>query len=196
MRDPEILRARTLADKDIFYNTAEGLPRAERELAAAATSRVNGCIFCASVHARFAAHHSKRHDDVQRLLDDGIDAAQDAAWRAVIDAAVALAATPLALDRVAPRRAARRGLRRAGGRRRHPLGARSSTGPTGSCSRWASRRSRPAPEAGRPVQSGLIESDGIRRCGHVPTAESRPLVVDGVVTAAHGGRFVTECVAT
>ena len=90
-RDPDILRARTLTDKDIFYNAADGLPRAERELAAAATSRFNGCIFCASVHARFATHHSKRHDDVQRLLDQGVDASQDAAWRAVIDAAVALA---------------------------------------------------------------------------------------------------------
>ena len=30
-RDPEVLRARTLVDKDIFYNTAEGLPRAERK---------------------------------------------------------------------------------------------------------------------------------------------------------------------
>jgi len=93
-RDPDILRARTLTDKDIFYNAADGLPRAERELAAAATSRFNGCIFCASVHARFATHHSKRHDDVQRLLDEGVDARQDAAWRAVIDAAVALALTP------------------------------------------------------------------------------------------------------
>lgn len=93
-RDPDILKARTLIDKDIFYNAADGLPRAERELAAAATSRLNGCIFCASVHARFATHHSKRHDDVQRLLDEGVDARQDAAWRAVIDAAVALALTP------------------------------------------------------------------------------------------------------
>jgi len=93
-RDPEILRARTLTDKDIFYNASDGLPRAERELAAAATSRFNGCIFCASVHARFATHHSKRHDDVQRLLDEGTTAPQDAAWAAVIAAAVALAATP------------------------------------------------------------------------------------------------------
>ncbi|MDF0513973.1 alkylhydroperoxidase domain protein [Agromyces sp. H3Y2-19a] len=98
-RDPDILRARTLTDKDIFYNAKDGLPRAERELAAAATSRFNGCIFCASVHARFATHHSKRHDDVQRLLDEGTDGEQDAAWRAVIDAAVALAATPPRLER-------------------------------------------------------------------------------------------------
>ena len=51
-RDPEVLGARTRTDKDIFYNSDGGLPRAERELAATAVSRVNGCIFCASVHAR------------------------------------------------------------------------------------------------------------------------------------------------
>ena len=46
-RDPDILQARTKTDKDIFYNTSNGLPRAERELAATATSRSNGCIFFA-----------------------------------------------------------------------------------------------------------------------------------------------------
>src|SRR5215218_1718132 len=54
-RDPDILESRTRTDKDIFYNVADGLPRAERKLAAAAASRVNGCIYCASVHSRFAA---------------------------------------------------------------------------------------------------------------------------------------------
>ncbi len=38
-RDPEILKARTKTDKDIFYNPSAGLPRAERELSAAAVSR-------------------------------------------------------------------------------------------------------------------------------------------------------------
>ncbi|GAA3508997.1 alkylhydroperoxidase domain protein [Streptosporangium album] len=96
-RDPQILHARTGTDNDIFYNADAGLPREERELAAAATSRHNGCVFCASVHARFASHYSKRRDDVQRLLDDGVDAPQDERWRAVIDASVALAETPGAL---------------------------------------------------------------------------------------------------
>ena len=73
-RDPDALRARTLTDKDIFYNADAGLPRAERELAAAATSRFNGCIYCASVHSRFAATYSKREADVQLLLDDGVNA--------------------------------------------------------------------------------------------------------------------------
>ena len=94
--DPDILRTRTLADKDIFYNTKDGLPRAERELAAAAVSRSNGCIYCASVHSRFATTFSKRHDEVQRLLDEGVGADIDPLWNAIIDASVALTATPIA----------------------------------------------------------------------------------------------------
>ena len=95
VRDPEVLEARTKTDKDIFYNTADGLPRAERELAAAATSRYNGCIYCASVHARFATTYSKRRDDVQRLLEEGVGADLGARWNAVVRASVALAATPI-----------------------------------------------------------------------------------------------------
>ena len=95
-RDPDVLEARTRTDKDIFYNPEAGLPRAERELAAAATSRLNGCIYCASVHARFAATYSKRVDDVQRLLDEGVGADLGPRWNAVVRASVALAATPIA----------------------------------------------------------------------------------------------------
>jgi alkylhydroperoxidase domain protein len=95
-RDPDILEARTRTDKDIFYNTAQGLPRAERELAAAATSRHNGCIYCASVHARHAITFSKRADDVQRLLDTGITADLTERWNAIVAASVALTATPIA----------------------------------------------------------------------------------------------------
>lgn len=96
VRDPDILGARTRTDNDIFYNEKGGLPRAKRELSAASASRTNGCIFCASVHSRFASHHSKRFDDVQRLLDEGTAARQDdPQWRAVIDASVALTKTPV-----------------------------------------------------------------------------------------------------
>lgn len=97
-RDPDTLGARTRTDKDIFYNPAAGLPRAERELAAAATSRYNGCIYCASVHARFASHFSRRKDDVQRLLDEGVQADLGARWNAIVDASVALTATPQRLE--------------------------------------------------------------------------------------------------
>lgn len=94
-RDPDILGARTRTDKDIFYNVEAGLPRAERELAATATSRFNGCIYCASVHARFASHFSPRSADVQRLLDEGVSARLDPRWDAIVAASVALTSTPI-----------------------------------------------------------------------------------------------------
>jgi alkylhydroperoxidase domain protein len=95
--DPDVLGARTRTDKDIFYNTQGGLPRAERELAATATSRLNGCIYCASVHARHATTYSKRGDDVQRLLDQGTEVDLGERWNAITAASVALTQTPPAL---------------------------------------------------------------------------------------------------
>jgi alkylhydroperoxidase domain protein len=95
-RDPDILEARTRTDKDIFYNPQAGAPRAERELAAAATSRFNGCIYCASVHARHAAVYGKREADVDRLLDKGVSAdLGDERWNAIVAASVALTAIPV-----------------------------------------------------------------------------------------------------
>ena len=108
-RDPAVLEARTRTDKDIFYNPQAGLPRAERELAAAATSRLNGCIYCASVHARHAAVYSKREADVDRLLEKGVDADLDERWNAIVAASVALTAIPITFG---PEHVAR--LRKAG----------------------------------------------------------------------------------
>ncbi|NQX26646.1 alkylhydroperoxidase domain protein [Microbacteriaceae bacterium VKM Ac-2854] len=93
-RAPEILAARTLTDFDIFMNPDGGLPFWERELAAAAASRVNGCVFCASVHAKNASKLSGRDADVQRMLDEGVSAAIDPRWDAVVEAARALTVTP------------------------------------------------------------------------------------------------------
>ena len=109
-RDPDVLGARTRTDKDIFYNTDAGLPRAERELAAAATSRLNGCIYCASVHARHAATYSKRADDVQKLLDEGVGAELGERWSAIVAAAVALSATPIGFGPAHVERLRRAGL--------------------------------------------------------------------------------------
>jgi alkylhydroperoxidase domain protein len=94
VRDSVVLGARTRADIDIFTNEDGGLPRPERELSAAAASRTNGCLYCASVHSRAATELSGRRDDVQRLLDEGIDSEQDERWTALIEAAAALTATP------------------------------------------------------------------------------------------------------
>ena len=95
VRDPEVLEARTKTDKDIFYNPEAGLPRAERELAAAATSRFNGCIYCASVHARFAATYSKKVPEVEKLLAEGTGADLDKRWNAIVAASVAITSTPM-----------------------------------------------------------------------------------------------------
>ncbi|MGW8848859.1 peroxidase-related enzyme [Streptomyces xiamenensis] len=107
-RLPRVLAARTSLDAAIFA-TREGLPRAERELAAAATSKVTDCVYCASVHARKSAQMSKRPEDVDRLLGVSLQrdadwlpaataplaAGQDARWAAVIEFAAALATTPV-----------------------------------------------------------------------------------------------------
>ncbi|MGO1225974.1 MULTISPECIES: peroxidase-related enzyme [unclassified Brachybacterium] len=100
---PGITRARSELDNAIFL-PRDGLPKAERELAAAVTSKVNDCIYCASVHARKAAGFSKREEDVDALLavalerdGDWIAAqlspladGQDDRWSAIIDAAAEL----------------------------------------------------------------------------------------------------------
>jgi alkylhydroperoxidase domain protein len=109
-RDPDALRSRTLTDKDIFYNPDAGLPRAERELAAAATSRFNGCIYCASVHARFSATYSKRQADVERLLNDGVNADLGQRWNAIVAASVALSTTPITFGSQHVERLRRAGL--------------------------------------------------------------------------------------
>jgi alkylhydroperoxidase domain protein len=93
--DPDALEHRTRTDKDIFYNTDAGLPRAERELAAAAASRLNGCIYCASVHARHAVTYSKREADVDRLLAEGVKVDLGERWNAIVEAAVDLTVTPI-----------------------------------------------------------------------------------------------------
>ena len=92
-RDPEILEARTKTDMDIFYNPAGGLPRAERELAATAASRLNGYIFCASVHAQFASTYSKRAATCG-AFSTRARGELDERWSAVVSAAAALSRTP------------------------------------------------------------------------------------------------------
>ena len=96
-RNLPVLEQRTLTDKGIFYTSA-GLPRAERELAATVASKVNGCIYCASVHARKAGQLSKQPEAIQHLLDiaPGGDLAQEQSprWQAVIRFAARLSSTP------------------------------------------------------------------------------------------------------
>lgn len=94
-RDPQALKARTLTDLDIFYNTEGGLGRAERELAATVASRLNGCEYCASVHQGRSKEEGGDAEAIDRLLDEGVTAdLASEAWNAIRDAAVSLTRTP------------------------------------------------------------------------------------------------------
>ena len=95
----KILELRTLIDRGVFY-TPEGLPRWEREYAATVVSKVNGCIYCASVHARKASHLAKdRKNDIDQLLaiQAGEVLAQnfDERLLAVTDLSASLSTTPI-----------------------------------------------------------------------------------------------------
>lgn len=100
-RDPDVLEARTRTDKDIFYNPDAGLPRAERELATAIVSMVNGCVYCAAVHARRFAELTKQPEAMQRLFDAGLGAEAEPRRRAIIDLAALLTVAPGAVSAAA-----------------------------------------------------------------------------------------------
>ena len=68
----------------------------------------------------FAATYSKRAEDVQTLLDEGVGADLGERWNAIVAAAVALSATPIAFGSAACRAPAPRRAGRSGDRRRDP----------------------------------------------------------------------------
>ena len=81
-----------------------GGPRADRELAATAGSRVTGCVYCASVHARAYAQQVRSQETVQRLLNEGIATELPPRERAIVDFAAKLSTAPDAIgpDDLAP----------------------------------------------------------------------------------------------
>lgn len=105
--DAPALRERTGIMNAIMYGHG-GASRADRELATVATSRTNGCVYCASVHARLHAQLKKDPAIIQRLLDEGTGAEQSEHERAIIDYAVKLARDPAGMTAadLAPLRAA------------------------------------------------------------------------------------------
>ncbi|MFE3598647.1 peroxidase-related enzyme [Streptomyces sp. NPDC059142] len=73
LHDPAALDHRTHVYNAVMYGRG-GLPRAERELATLVVSRVNGCVYCASVHGRKYAQLSRDEAKALRVLRDGADA--------------------------------------------------------------------------------------------------------------------------
>jgi alkylhydroperoxidase domain protein len=91
--DLDAVRTRTALFSDIFEGSG-GIERAERELAATATSRINGCVYCASVHARLYRNLSKQRDIVERLLDEGVETDLPDRERAIVDLSARLTIDP------------------------------------------------------------------------------------------------------
>jgi alkylhydroperoxidase domain protein len=71
-----------------------GLKRADRELATVVTSIVNGCVYCASVHARRFSELTHQPEIIQALYDEGLETKLAPRWRAIVDFAAALSQIP------------------------------------------------------------------------------------------------------
>ncbi|MGW8420784.1 MULTISPECIES: CMD domain-containing protein [Comamonas] len=92
-RQPQVLLERSQAFNAIMYAPG-GLSRAEREVAATAVSRSNGCVYCASVHAQRFEQLAKRNDVMAQLFDEPETAGTNARERAIIQASLTLTRAP------------------------------------------------------------------------------------------------------
>jgi uncharacterized peroxidase-related enzyme len=97
VHQPEILRQRSEAFNAIMYAPG-GLPRAERELSTTVVSRLNGCVYCASVHAQRFEQLAKRNDVIRQVFDDPHSAGTTAREQAIARFSVALTARPDEID--------------------------------------------------------------------------------------------------
>src|SRR5690606_38009358 len=93
LRAPALLEQRRLVSHAVTYAPG-GAARHEREVASAAVSRINGCVYCASVHAQRFEQLAKRNDVIAQLFTDPRTAGTTARERAIIQAAIALTESP------------------------------------------------------------------------------------------------------
>jgi uncharacterized peroxidase-related enzyme len=93
VHQPEILRQRSLAFNAIMYAPG-GMSRAERELGATVVSRINGCVYCAAVHAQRFEQMAKRQDVIREVFENPFSAGTDARERAICEFSAALTLRP------------------------------------------------------------------------------------------------------
>ena len=93
VQEPEVLRQRSKLFNTIMYGP-RGAARAERELAAAAESRLNGCPYCLSVHAQRYVQLKGDPALMQALVAGGNDVPMDQRSRAIVNLSVRLSHTP------------------------------------------------------------------------------------------------------
>ena len=94
---PRILEERSTAFNAIMYAPG-GLSRAERELASAVVSRVNGCVYCCAVHAQRFEQLAKRNDVIAQVFTEPQGAGTTARERAIVQASITLTTSPAAFD--------------------------------------------------------------------------------------------------
>jgi uncharacterized peroxidase-related enzyme len=93
VHQPRILEERSIVFNAIMYAPG-GLSRAERELASAVVSRVNGCVYCASVHAQRFEQLTKRNDVIHQVFTEPQGAGTTARERAIVQLSIALTTDP------------------------------------------------------------------------------------------------------
>ena len=94
---PEILRQRSVAFNAIMYAPG-GMPRAERELSTAVVSRINGCVYCASVHAQRFEQLAKRNDTIKQVFEEPRTAGTTDREKAIVQFSIELTERPDAVS--------------------------------------------------------------------------------------------------
>jgi len=94
---PEMLLQRSVAFNAIMFAPG-GMPRAERELGATVESRLNGCVYCASVHAQRFEQLAKRSDVIEQLFEEPLTAGTTPRERAIVAFSAELALRPETLS--------------------------------------------------------------------------------------------------
>ncbi|MFZ4649183.1 MAG: CMD domain protein [Rubrivivax sp.] len=97
IQQPRILQERSMVFNAIMYAPG-GLSRAERELASTVVSRVNGCVYCASVHAQRFEQLARRQDVLAQVFAEPEGAGTNARERAIVQAAIDLTREPAHFD--------------------------------------------------------------------------------------------------
>jgi uncharacterized peroxidase-related enzyme len=94
---PSMLLQRSIAFNAIMFAPG-GMPRAERELGATVESRLNGCVYCASVHAQRFEQLAKRNDVIAQLFEDPATAGTTGREKAIVRFSAVLGLSPDKLD--------------------------------------------------------------------------------------------------
>jgi uncharacterized peroxidase-related enzyme len=97
VHQPEILKQRSIAFNAIMYAPG-GLSRAERELGATVVSRINGCVYCASVHAQRFEQLGKRNDAIVQIFQDPYNITTNPRDKAISDFSIQLTLKPDQFD--------------------------------------------------------------------------------------------------